>query len=72
VYQFDGRSLGDPVLSGWSIKRDGGQFDQLSGASVTPRAVIKAVRETLVYFDEHRAELFAMPASNVDEQGIDE
>ena len=59
VHQFDGRSLADPVLSAWRLKRDGGTFDQLSGASVTPRAVLKAIRETLVWFGEHRDELFA-------------
>lgn len=59
VTQFDGRSLGDPPLPGWRIARDGGVFDQLSGASVTPRAVLKAVGETLVYFDAHKDALFA-------------
>ena len=59
VKQFDGRSLGDPVTGGWKIKRDGGDFDQLSGASVTPRAVVKAVRETLEYFDANAVTIFA-------------
>ena len=47
-------------------------FEQLSGASVTPRSVIKALGETLVYFDEHRDELFSMPASEDDAEGSDE
>ena len=64
VDQFDGRSLGDPALQGWAIKRDGGQFDQLTGASVTPRAIVKAITETLLYFDAHRDEIFAMVDSN--------
>jgi electron transport complex protein RnfG len=63
VYQFDGRSLGDPPLAAWRVRADGGQFDQLTGASVTPRAVVKAIRETLLYFDAHRAEIFDMPAT---------
>lgn len=63
VYQFDGRSLDDPPLPAWRLQRDGGAFDQLSGASITPRAVLKAVRETLVYFGEHKDELFSAPAS---------
>lgn len=67
VYQFDGRSLGNPAIDGWAIKRDGGQFDQLSGASVTPRAVITAVRETLVYFAANREALFAAPATKEEE-----
>lgn len=60
--QFDGRSLGDPVATGWAIRRDGGTFDQLTGASVTPRAIVKAVRETLEYFAAHRDEVFAAPS----------
>lgn len=58
VHQFDGRSLVDPSPSGWAIKRDGGQFDQLTGASVTPRAIVKAIRDTLLYFEAHREEVF--------------
>ncbi len=67
VRQFEGRSLADPLPDGWAVKVDGGQFDQLTGASVTPRAVIKAVRETLLYFDAHRDELFSMPAAGENE-----
>lgn len=58
VFQFDGRSIGDPVVTGWSIKSDGGEFDQLTGASITPRAVIKAIRDTLIYFDANREAIF--------------
>jgi electron transport complex protein RnfG len=60
--QFRGRSIGDPVSAGWAIRRDGGSFDQLTGASVTPRAIVKAVHETLAYFAENRDAMFAMPA----------
>ena len=58
VFQFEGRSLGDPLASSWAIRVDGGEFDQLTGASITPRAVIKAIRDTLIYFDAHRDEVF--------------
>lgn len=57
--QFQGRRLGDPPLPAWRIRRDGGEFDQLTGASVTPRAIVKAVRQTLQYFDSHRDAVFA-------------
>ena len=63
VHQFQGRSIDNPVLSDWAIRRDGGSFDQLTGASVTPRAVVKAMRDTLVYFETNRAEIFAAPAT---------
>lgn len=58
VRQFAGRSLSDPEQSAWSIKRDGGDFDQLTGASVTPRAIVKAIYETLVYFSANQKNLF--------------
>ena len=67
VYQFDGRSLGDPAVTGWAIRIDGGEFDQLTGASVTPRAVIKAIRDTLLYFDANRDAIFSAPATVDDE-----
>ena len=63
VTQFPGHALGDPPVEGWALRTDGGEFDQLSGASVTPRAVIGAVRKTLVYFDAHRDALFSAPAT---------
>lgn len=59
VYQFDGKKLGNPETKAWFIQRDGGYFDQLSGASVTPRAVVKAARETLLYFNLNRDEIFS-------------
>ena len=63
VFQFDGRSIGDPGIDDWAIQRDGGHFDQLTGASVTPRAVTGAIRETLLYFGANRDEIFSAPAS---------
>lgn len=66
VYQFDGRSLGDPPVGRWKLKTDGGEFDQLSGASITPRAVIKAMRETLLYFEANRDALFAAPPTKTE------
>jgi electron transport complex protein RnfG len=67
VFQFDGRSIGDPVVTGWALETDGGDFDQLTGASVTPRAVLKAIRETLLYFDANRVEIFLTEANEEDE-----
>lgn len=61
VEQFPGRGLGDPPVEDWAIRRDGGVFDQLTGASITPRAVIKAIRETLIYFEANKDEVFANP-----------
>lgn len=66
ILQFSGRSLGDPEVSRWAIRRDGGDFDQLTGASITPRAIVKAIRETLLYFEAHRDEVFATTSSTAD------
>lgn len=61
ILGFDDRRLGDPPLAGWTVRRDGGAFDQFTGATITPRAVVKAVRNALLYFDAHRDALFANP-----------
>jgi electron transport complex protein RnfG len=62
---FDGRSLADPPAARWEVRRDGGDFDQFTGATVTPRAVVRAVRKALVHVERHHEELFgaAAPAS---------
>ncbi|MCY1284916.1 Electron transport complex subunit RnfG [compost metagenome] len=57
---FAGRALGDPGDAGWAVRKDGGQFDQFAGATITPRAVVKAVHLALQYFDKHKAELLAV------------
>jgi len=62
IRSFDNRSLHNPDRKGWAVKRDGGIFDQFSGATISPRAVVKAVYRTLLYFDKHRDELFAKPS----------
>jgi electron transport complex protein RnfG len=59
VYSFDGRSLADPEPDRWAVKKDGGVFDQFTGATITPRAVINAVKNTLHYYQSERDNLFA-------------
>lgn len=66
LHGFDGRSLWDPTDAGWKVKKDGGQFDQFAGATVTPRAVVKATHLALQYFDAHKAELL-VPATSGEE-----
>ena len=68
---FDGLSLDEPSERQWKVKRDGGVFDQFTGATITPRAVVKAVKNSLAYFEPHRAELFERPAAGVPEDLID-
>lgn len=59
ILRFAGKSLLNPDEKGWKVKKDGGQFDQFTGATITPRAVVKAVYSTLRYYQQHRETLFA-------------
>lgn len=47
----------------WNVAKDGGMFDQFTGATITPRAVVKAVHNTLVYFNENKETLFTQMKS---------
>ena len=60
ILSFNGKSLSMPIPEQWAVKKDGGQFDQFTGATITPRAVVKAVYQALTYFDEHRAALLQL------------
>ena len=62
---FDGKSLDDPRDNDWKVKKDGGSFDYMAGATITPRAVVKAVHKALQYFALHRDEMFAPVAQKV-------
>ncbi|MHA1568693.1 MAG: electron transport complex subunit RsxG [Alphaproteobacteria bacterium] len=62
ILGFTGRSLHNPDPQGWAVKRDGGVFDQFTGATISPRAVVKAVYRTLLYYEKYRDELFSKPA----------
>jgi electron transport complex protein RnfG len=59
IDQFEDRSLSDPDRLLWALSRDGGEFDQVTGASITSRAVLKAIKETLIYFEANRESVFA-------------
>lgn len=59
ILGFDNKSLSDPDARGWKVKRDGGVFDQFTGATITPRAVVKAVHNALLYFDKNQDMLFS-------------
>ena len=57
IKSFDGKSLGNPPAEKWGVKKDGGVFDQFAGATITPRAVVKAVKGGLDFYTEHRKEI---------------
>ena len=50
ILGFDGRALVDPAIPQWQVIKDGGQFDQLVGATVTPRAIVNGVRKALGFY----------------------
>lgn len=58
INSFDQRSLLNTENKAWAVKNDGGDFDQLSGATISPRAVINAVKNILHYYDLNRNDLY--------------
>ena len=57
IDDFSGKSLKSPPPEKWGVKKDGGVFDQFAGATITPRAVVKAVKQGLEFFAAHREEI---------------
>ncbi|NWO06164.1 MAG: electron transport complex subunit RsxG [Alteromonadaceae bacterium] len=69
VHSFEGKSLGDPKPRQWNVKKNGGVFDQFTGATITPRAVVKAVQKTLIYFRENRRTIIERVQADPSESG---
>lgn len=61
--RFTGKSLTDPAPNRWQVRRDGGAFDQISGATISSRAVVRQVRRALDYFHDDRARLLDVGAT---------
>ncbi|MBL4827548.1 MAG: electron transport complex subunit RsxG [Spongiibacteraceae bacterium] len=68
VEGFNGKSLNNPNIERWKVKKDKGVFDQFTGATITPRAVTKAVLQALRYFEQHQQNIFQ--AQKTDKQTI--
>ncbi|WP_067983019.1 electron transport complex subunit RsxG [Neptuniibacter pectenicola] len=62
IYNFNGLSKQGEKDSRWAVQKDGGDFDQFTGATITPRAVVGAVSRALDYFAQHRTELLDLTA----------
>ena len=58
ILGFNGLSFGNPPIESWKVKKDGGQFDAFSGATITPRAVVDALRLALEYYAANGEALF--------------
>lgn len=59
INSFTGKTLDQPSTSGWLVQKDGGDFDQFTGATITPRAVVRAVHNALLYYQNRQTALFA-------------
>jgi len=57
ILRFTDLSLGNPPVDKWKVKKDGGQFDQFAGATITPRGVVRAIKEGLEFFNAHKAQM---------------
>ena len=57
ITRFTGLSLGSPPRDKWKVRKDGGEFDSFSGATITPRGVVGAIRGGLDFFAAHKAQL---------------
>jgi Na+-translocating ferredoxin:NAD+ oxidoreductase subunit G len=61
IFDFNGLSIGNPPLAEWKVKKDGGRFDAFSGATITPRAVVKGITEGLQFYNANRSRLISIP-----------
>lgn len=57
ILSFNGKSLANTPEPRWRVKKDGGEFDSFTGATITPRAVVDAVYKALQYFDANKTDL---------------
>ena len=60
ITSFNGRSLENTQKDHWNVKKDGGDFDQFTGATITPRAVVRGVERSLIFFRQNK-HLFIPP-----------
>lgn len=58
MLSFNDKALNDHNDKRWHVKKDGGEFDQFTGATITPRAVVQAVKNTIIYFERNKEALF--------------
>lgn len=63
IHSFNGKKLLSEKDSRWGVAKDGGMFDQFTGATITPRATVKAVRKTLLFFKNNKNSLLTLPNS---------
>jgi len=71
ILGFNGKSLANPTPSRWEVKKDGGDFDQFTGATITPRAVVHQVKRTLDFFAATQPLTnSAAPQTAIEQEGV--
>ncbi|MEZ9279099.1 electron transport complex subunit RsxG [Vibrio cyclitrophicus] len=61
ILSFSGKQVTDSNLERWKVRKDGGDFDQFTGATITPRAVVKSVKQAVQYVNQNNQALLAQP-----------
>jgi len=61
ILSFAGKQVKDSNLDRWRVRKDGGDFDQFTGATITPRAVVKSVKQAVQYVNQNNQALLAQP-----------
>ncbi|XES82439.1 electron transport complex subunit RsxG [Franconibacter pulveris] len=62
ITHFAGKVIQGSDDATWAVKKDGGQFDQFTGATITPRAVVNAVKRAGLYAQTLPPQLAALPS----------
>lgn len=61
ILSFAGKQVTESNLDRWKVRKDGGDFDQFTGATITPRAVVKSVKQAVQYVNQNNQALLAQP-----------
>ncbi|QDP00927.1 electron transport complex subunit RsxG [Thalassotalea sp. PS06] len=69
IYRFENKKMTSDKDSRWAVKKDGGMFDQFTGATITPRAVVNAVKNTMLFFEKNQTEILDNTTSCRGENG---
>ncbi len=65
IFSFDGRSLNNTPEDAWQVQKDGGDFDQLTGATITPRTIVRSVHRALLFYQAHKEQLLQQAPGSV-------
>lgn len=72
IFDFENKQYNDDTEQRWQVKKDGGQFDQFTGATITPRAVITAVKNAIIYVEQNSAYLYNAQSNCLTQASLEE